>query len=129
MAMIGRIGIQFHPRSATRAGACHARKLPLWHLRLRAKLDLGRLHRRGGRAYPRQVGEEGRVICGLSAEWIQRWRRCWSSCIGTAHLHLRGYWLHACRRAGAVVETFRTHLRIPLVAVDARARFLGGSPA
>ncbi len=75
----------------------------------------------------RQVGEEGRVICGLSGGV--------DSAVAALLVHraigdrLTCIFVDTgCMRAGEpeqVVETFRMHLRIPLVAVDARERFLG----
>jgi GMP synthase (glutamine-hydrolysing) len=123
----GRIGIQFHPEVAhTPQGAALLENFlfrvcgcaPTWTSGAFIEEAVARIRA--------QVGDEGRVLCGLSggvdsavvALLVHRAIGERLTCIFVDT---------GCLRAGEpeqVVETFRTHLRIPLVAVDARARFL-----
>jgi GMP synthase (glutamine-hydrolysing) len=122
----GRIGIQFHPEVRhTPQGAAMLENFlfrvcgcsPTWVPGAFIDEAIERIRA--------QVGD-GRVICGLSggvdsaaaALLIHRAIGERLTCIFVDT---------GCLRAGEpeqVVETFQSHLRIPLVAVDARARFL-----
>lgn len=123
----GHIGIQFHPevRHTPQGGELLENFLyqvcgcsPNW--------TPGTFIDEAVRRIRDQVGEDGRVICGLSggvdsavaALLIYRAIGDRLTCIFVDT---------GCMRAGEpaqVVETFRTHLGIPLVAVDASERFL-----
>jgi GMP synthase (glutamine-hydrolysing) len=123
----GHIGIQFHPevRHTPNGGEILQNFLfevcnctPNWTPGAFIDEAVGRIRE--------QVGEDGRVICGLSGG------------VDSAVAALLTYRAigdrltcifvdTGCMRAGEpeqVVETFRTHLGIPLVAVDASERFL-----
>jgi GMP synthase (glutamine-hydrolysing) len=122
----GRIGIQFHPEvHHTPQGAAMLENFllrvcgcaPTWTPGAFIEEAVGRIRARVG---------SGRVICGLSggvdsavaAVLVHRAVGDQITCIFVDT---------GCLRAGEpeqVVETFRAHLGIPLVAVDARARFL-----
>jgi len=121
-----RIGIQFHPevRHTPQGGAMLENFLfrvcgcsPTWVPGAFIDEAVARVRA--------QVGD-GRVICGLSggvdsaatALLIHRAIGDRLTCVFVDT---------GCLRAGEpeqVIETFQTHLRIPLIAVDARARFL-----
>jgi GMP synthase (glutamine-hydrolysing) len=123
----GRIGIQFHPEvSHTPQGLAILENflfrvcgcVPSWTPGAFVEDAVQRIRT--------QVGDQGRVICGLSGGV--------DSAVAALLVHravgdrLTCIFVDTgCMRAGEpeqVVETFRTHLRIPLVAVDARERFL-----
>ena len=124
---VGHIGIQFHPevRHTPQGGELLQNFLfnvcgcaPNWTPGAFIDEAVGRIRE--------QVGDDGRVICGLSggvdsavaALLVHR-------AIGD---HLTCIFVETgCMRAGEaeqVVATFQTHLGIPLVAVDASERFL-----
>ena len=123
----GHIGIQFHPevRHTPQGGEMLENFLfkvcgcsPNWTPGAFIDEAVGRIRE--------QVGEDGHVICGLSGGV--------DSAVAALLVHraigdrLTCIFVDTgCMRAGEpeqVVETFRTHLGIPLVAVDASERFL-----
>jgi GMP synthase (glutamine-hydrolysing) len=123
----GRIGIQFHPevRHTPQGGELLQNFLfhvcgcsPDWTPSAFVDEAVGRIRA--------QVGETGRVICGLSGGV--------DSAVAALLVHraigdrLTCIFVDTgCMRAGEpeqVVETFRSNLGIPLVAVDASERFL-----
>ena len=123
----GHIGIQFHPEvSHTPQGAQMLENFlyrvcglsPNWTTGAFIEEAVGRIRE--------QVGESGRVICGLSGGV--------DSAVAALLVHraigdrLTCIFVDTgCMRAGEpeqVVETFRANLRIPLIAVDASERFL-----
>jgi GMP synthase (glutamine-hydrolysing) len=123
----GHIGIQFHPEvSHTPQGAQMLENFLYRVCRLAPNWTTGAFIEEAVGRIRAQVGESGRVICGLSGGV--------DSAVAALLVH------HAigdrltcifvdtgCMRAGEpeqVVETFRANLRIPLIAVDASERFL-----
>ncbi|MFI5273870.1 MAG: glutamine-hydrolyzing GMP synthase [Ktedonobacterales bacterium] len=123
----GRIGIQFHPEvSHTPQGTRMLENFLFTCCGCQPTWTSGAFIEEAVARIRAQVGD-GRVICGLSggvdsavaALLVYRAIGDRLTCIFVDT---------GCMRAGEpeqVVETFRTHLGIPLVAVDARERFLG----
>ena len=120
-------GVQFHPEVAhTPRGERDPLELPLPDLRLRADVDARAVHRGGGRADPRRRSGDARVICGLSGGV--------DSSVAAALVHRAigdrltcifvDTGLAAEGRAREVERTFRRHLGIRLVVVDAAEQFL-----
>ncbi len=123
----GRIGIQFHPEvSHTPQGSLMLENFLFRICGCTPSWTAGAFVNEAVERIRAQVGSDGRVICGLSGGV--------DSAVAALLVHraigdrLTCVFVDTgCMRAGEpeqVVETFRSHLHIPLVAVDARARFL-----
>ncbi len=124
----GHIGIQFHPEvSHTPQGAQMLENFLYRVCGLAPSWTTGAFIEESVARIKAQVGETGRVICGLSGGV--------DSAVAALLTHravgdrLTCIFVDTgCMRAGEpeqVVETFRANLRIPLIAVDASERFLG----
>jgi GMP synthase (glutamine-hydrolysing) len=123
----GLVGLQFHPEVAhTPQGVLVLQRFVYEVCGCQPTWTTGAFIAEATARIRAQVGS-GRVICGLSggvdsavaAVLVHRAVGDQLTCIFVDT---------GCLRAGEpeqVVETFRQHLHIPLVAVDARARFLG----
>lgn len=123
----GHIGIQFHPEvTHTPQGTQIIENFLFRIAGLQPNWTTGTFIEESVAHIRAQVGEEGRVICGLSGGV--------DSAVAALLVHKAIgdrltciYVDHGCMRAGEseqVVETFRSNLHIPLVAVDASDRFL-----
>jgi GMP synthase (glutamine-hydrolysing) len=123
----GHIGIQFHPEvSHTPQGAQMLENFLYRVCGLAPNWTTGAFIEEAVARIQAQVGETGRVICGLSGGV--------DSAVAALLVHkaigdrLTCIFVDTgCMRAGEpeqVVETFRANLRIPLIAVDASERFL-----
>ena len=123
----GHIGIQFHPEvSHTPQGAQMLENFLYRVCGLAPNWTTGAFIEEAVARIRAQVGETGRVICGLSGGV--------DSAVAALLVHraigdrLTCIFVDTgCMRAGEpeqVVETFRANLRIPLIAVDASERFL-----
>ena len=123
----GHIGIQFHPEvSHTPQGRAMLENFLFAVCDCSPTWTSGALIEEAVEQIRAQVGADGRVICGLSGGV--------DSAVAALLVHkaigdrLTCIFVDTgCMRAGEpeqVVETFRSHLRIPLVAVDAGQRFL-----
>ncbi len=123
----GHIGIQFHPEvSHTPQGAQMLENFLYRVCSLAPNWTTGAFIEESVARIRGQVGETGRVICGLSGGV--------DSAVAALLVHkaigdrLTCIFVDTgCMRAGEpeqVVETFRANLRIPLIAVDASERFL-----
>jgi GMP synthase (glutamine-hydrolysing) len=123
----GHIGIQFHPEvNHTPQGAQMLENFLYRVCGLAPNWTTGAFIEEAVASIQAQVGETGRVICGLSGGV--------DSAVAALLVHkaigdrLTCIFVDTgCMRAGEpeqVVETFRANLRIPLIAVDASERFL-----
>ncbi|HEY8326413.1 MAG TPA: glutamine-hydrolyzing GMP synthase [Ktedonobacterales bacterium] len=123
----GHIGIQFHPEvNHTPQGAQMLENFLYRVCGLAPNWTTGAFIEEAVARIQAQVGETGRVICGLSGGV--------DSAVAALLVHkaigdrLTCIFVDTgCMRAGEpeqVVETFRANLRIPLIAVDASERFL-----
>ncbi|MGZ3667394.1 MAG: glutamine-hydrolyzing GMP synthase [Ktedonobacterales bacterium] len=123
----GHIGIQFHPEvSHTPQGRAMLENFLFSVCNCSPTWTSGALIEEAVEQIRAQVGADGRVICGLSGGV--------DSAVAALLVHkaigdrLTCIFVDTgCMRAGEpeqVVETFRSHLHIPLVAVDASQQFL-----
>jgi GMP synthase (glutamine-hydrolysing) len=123
----GHIGIQFHPEvNHTPQGAQMLENFLYRVCGLAPNWTTGAFIEEAVASIQAQVGQTGRVICGLSGGV--------DSAVAALLVHkaigdrLTCIFVDTgCMRAGEpeqVVETFRANLRIPLIAVDASERFL-----